>query len=397
VINDKVAAPPAADRETRHTTLRAMIAVIACSGLVGLAFGYSLPLLSIIMENDGINSFLIGLSTAAESAAIIIFGPIVPRIIGALGLRNAMFAATAVGVVSLGALAFFDPLYAWFPLRFVLGGAIFLVLIASDIWVTQGAAARLRGRMIAIYGTAITGGMALGPMLVALIGSEGSLPIFIGAAIFASAVLPLLFAYGPAPAMEQLGKLRPLIVMLALPLLVVAVFAFGVINSSALSLLPVFGLHLQMNEQIAAILLSVLVAGSILLQFPIGWLADRIDRRRVLMLCAVVGTVAAVLLPISLDTVWAMWICLFVIGGSMVGLYTVSLTILGDRYTGGELAAAVTLFAMILAGGSTLGPLMGGGAIELWDPYGFNVLIIAAFSLVILLGLFLAIRRRGNT
>ena len=40
---------------------------------------------------------------------------------------------------------------------------------------------------------------------------------------------------------------------------------------------------------------------------------------------------------------------------------------------------------------------MGGGAIELWDPYGFNVLIIAAFSLVILLGLFLAIRRRGNT
>ena len=397
MTQDKVAAPPAADRETRHTTLRAMIAVIACSALVGLAFGYSLPLLSVVMEKAGINSFLIGLSAASESAAIILFGPFVPRIIGALGLRNAMFMSTLVGVVALGALAFFDPLYVWFPLRSVLGGAIFLVLIASDIWITQGASAERRGRMIAIYGTAITGGMALGGPLVALIGSEGRLPIFLGAAILAGAILPLLIAYGPAPAMEQAGRLRPLTLWLAMPLLVAAVFAFGVIHSSALSLLPVFGLHLQMPEQTSVILPSILVAGSILLQFPIGWLADRIERLRVLMLCAVAGTVAAVLLPFSLDADWAMWLCLFVIGGSMVGLYTVSLTILGDRYTGGELAAAVTLFAMILAGGSTLGPLIGGGAIELWDPYGFNVLIIGAFCLVPLLGFFLAIRRRSGT
>lgn len=374
-----------------------MIAVIACAGLVGFTFGYTLPLLSIIMEKDGIGSTLIGLSAASESAAILLFGLFVPRLIGALGLRNAMFVGTLVGAVALGALAFFEPLYAWFPLRFVLGGTIFLVLIASDIWVTQGSSAARRGRMIGIYGTAITGGMALGALLVGLIGSDGTLPIFIGAAIYAGAALPLAFAYGPAPAMQEAGKLYPRTLLLATPLLAAAVFAFGVIDSSALSLLPVFGLHLGMTVQNSTILVTVLVAGSILLQFPIGWLADRIDRVHVLLICAVAGTVAAIFLPISLGSDWAMWICLFIIGGSMVGLYTVSLAILGARYTGGELAAAITLFAMILAIGSTLGPLIGGAAIAVWDPYGLNVLIIGAFCLVLALALFLGIRRRSRT
>ncbi|MDA0228682.1 MAG: MFS transporter [Proteobacteria bacterium] len=397
MTQEKVATLLAADGEIRQTTVRAMIAVIACAGLVGLTFGYTLPLLSIIMEKAGIGSTLIGLSAASESAAILLFGPLVPRMIGALGLRNAMFVGILIGAVALGALAYFDPLYVWFPLRFVLGGTIFLVLIASDIWVTQGASAARRGRMIGIYGTAITGGMAVGALLVGLIGSDGTLPIFIGAAIFASAVLPLAFAYGPAPAMEAAGKLRPRTVLLATPLLVAAVFAFGIIDSSALSLLPVFGLHLGMNEQTSTVLVTVLVAGSILLQFPIGWLADRIDRMHVLLICAVAGTVAAIFLPISLGHDWAMWICLFVVGGSMVGLYTVSLAILGARYTGGELAAAITLFAMILAIGSTIGPLIGGGAIDIWDPFGLNVLIIGAFCLVLALALFLGIRRRNGT
>ena len=152
-----------------------------------------------------------------------------------------------------------------------------------------------------------------------------------------------------------------------------------------------------MNEQTSAVLVTVLIAGSILLQFPIGWLADRIDRMHVLRMCAVAGTVAAIFLPISLGSDWAMWICLFIVGGSMVGLYTVSLAILGARYSGGELATAVTLFAMIFAVGSTVGPLIGGAAIDVWDPYGLNVLIIGAFCLVLALAIFHGIRKRSGT
>lgn len=373
-----------------------MLAVIACTGLIGITFGYSLPLLSIIMEKAGIDSTMIGLSAASESAAILIFFPFVPRLIIALGLRRAMFAAICIGVLSLGALAFFDPRIAWFPLRFILGGSIFLVLIASDVWVTQGASTRRRGRMIAVYGTSITGGMAIGSSLVSIIGTEGTLPIFIGAAILAGAILPLLLAYGPAPTMEQTGKIRTASLLRAIPLVAAGVFAFGVIHVSALSLLPVYGLHLNMSEQASTLLVTLLIAGSIILQFPVGWLSDHMDRHRVLQICAVAGTSAALGFPFTIGVDWIMWICLFVLGGSISGLYTVSLAILGDRYKGGELAGAITLVAMIFAIGSTIGPLVSGSAIDLWDPYGLNVIIVAALFPVLALAIMWSGRRRGT-
>ena len=387
--------PPGTD--SSHTTLRAMLAVIVCAGLVGIAFGYSLPLLAIIMERQSIGALLIGLSAASESAAILLFGPFVPRILGVLGLRGTMFLATLISPLALCALAFSDPLYTWFPLRFVLGGAIFLVLIASDIWVTQGAKPARRGRMVAIYGTAITSGMAIGSILVPIVGTEGNFPIYVGAAILATAGLPLLLAYGPAPAMECTGRLRAFALILTMPVLFVAVLAFGVIHSGAISLLPILGLHLGMTVQISSLLVTAFVIGSIVLQFPIGWLADYIDRMRMLLACTLVGGVAAIILPFSIGTNWLMWISLFMIGGTVVSLYTISLTILGDLYRGGELATAVSLIAMTLAVGETFGPLIGGGAIEAWDPYGLNLMIIGAYCMVLVLVLALNIRRRRDT
>jgi MFS family permease len=398
VSEDRTAAESAAPqhREAPQTTLRAMLAVIACTGIIGITFGYSLPLLAIIMENAKISSTMIGLSAASESVAILIFGPFAPRLIGALGLRNTMFAAVLVGTLSLGALAFTDPHTVWFPLRFILGGTIFLVLIASDIWVTQGSTKARRGRMIAIYGTSITGGMAVGTLLVPLIGSDGTLPILIGGAILASGALPLFLAHGPAPAMGQAVKLNSRALMLVAPLLLAGVFAFGVVDSSALSLLPVFGLHLDMEVQASTRLLTFLVAGSILLQLPTGWLSDHMDRHHVLKICAVAGTAAAIAFPFSIGADWAMWISLFVLGGAISGLYTVSLAIIGDRYQGGELAVAVVLIAMVFAVGSTLGPFISGVAIDLWDPYGLNVIMVAALFPVLALAIMWGGRRRGT-
>ncbi|PPR27961.1 MAG: putative MFS-type transporter YcaD [Alphaproteobacteria bacterium MarineAlpha10_Bin1] len=398
MTEDRTAADSAAphDSEAPQTTLRAMLAVIVSTGIIGLTFGYSLPLLAIIMENANISSTMIGLSAASESAAILIFGRFAPRLISALGLRKTMFVAISIGVISLGAVAFTDPYTVWFPLRFILGGTIFLSLIASDIWVAQGSSTPRRGLMIAIYGTSITGGMAAGTLLVPLVGSDGTFPILIGAAILAGAALPLLITYGPAPAMAQAVKLNARALLLVAPLLVAGVFAFGVVDSSALSLLPVFGLHLDMSELESTRLLTFLVAGSILLQLPIGWLSDHMDRHSVLKICAVTGTAAAIVFPFTIGADWAMWISLFVLGGAISGLYIVSLAIVGDRYHGGELAVAVVLIAMIFAVGSTLGPLVSGAAIDLWDPYGLNVIIVAALIPVLALAIMWSGRRRST-
>lgn len=375
--------------------MRAVFAVIACTALVGLTFGYSLPLFAIMMEKQGISAMLIGLSAGSESVAILLIGPLVPRLFSAFGLRGPMIGGVILGVVMIGALAFFDPLYVWFPLRFVLGAAIFVLLIASDIWVTQGAGPTRRGRMIAIYGAAITGGIACGPLIVPLTGTEGAVPFVVCAGMLALSLLPLLVAYGPAPGMSEHSG-RGLVSLLgAVPVLVMAVLSFGLIDSAVLSLLPVYGLHIGMTEARAVLLVTVLVAGSIVLQLPIGWLADRIDKYRLLVGCAVMGLVAAIVFPFVIEFEGLLWLSLLGLGGGMVGMYVVSLAILGDLYKGRDLAAAIAGFAMILAVGSTSGAVISGALMRLWDPYGLNLVLIAAFGLTVVTASARRLSRRG--
>jgi len=362
--------------------------VITVAGIVGLTFGYTLPLLSLIMENNKIDPTLIGFSAATESAAILIVGPFVPRIIRALGLRKIISIAILVGVAALCCIALTDPLWDWFPLRFILGGAIFIVFIASDIWVTEGSTNRRRGLVLAIYGTAVTTGIALGPLLIPLVKYHNTFSVFIGAIILASSLLPLIFVNNFRPHIHKLDGKQTFTILKSIPIILAAALVFGIVDSSALSLLPIFALHLGSGEAESVRLVSFLVAGAIFLQLPIGWLSDRFNRRLVIELCALGGGAASITFYFVIGFDWAIWVCLFVIGGTSAALYTVSLAKLGDSYTGGNLATAISIIAMIFAIGSTTGPIVGGIAITLWDPYGLNMVIIGSFLLVCLTCMF---------
>lgn len=382
--------------ERSHSSIHDMLLVILVAGIVGLTFGYTLPLLSLIMERDSIGPTLIGISAATESAAILLIGPLVPGIIRALGLRRIMSMAIIVAIITLCGIGATDPLLEWFPLRFVLGGAIFIVLIASDIWITEGATKRRRGLMLAIYGTSVTTGIAIGPLLVPLVSDYGSLSILIGAIILASSLVPLILVNGFYPTMQKLDRKQAFKILKAIPIILTAALVFGMVDSSVLSLLPVFGLHLGIGEDKAVQLVSFFVAGAVFLQLPIGWLSDQFGRQLLIQLCALSGGAASITFYFVTNIYWASWGCLFIIGGTSAALYTVSLAKLGDSYSGGNLATAISIIAMIFAVGSTAGPIVGGIAISLWDPYGLNMVIIGSFVLVCLASILVRSTKRTS-
>ncbi|MGD9538167.1 MAG: MFS transporter [Alphaproteobacteria bacterium] len=379
--------PSESDAEQPHTTLRAIICVIISVAFFGLAYGYSLPVLSLIMERGGVSSTVIGLNTATSAAAVLLFGPLVPRLLGRFGLRLSIFASILLSVVLIPPIAVTEPLYAWFPLRFALGAAIFSALIAADIWVTQGASAKTRGRLVGLYGASVAGGIAAGPLLVALTGSEGYAPFICAGVLLAMALVPMLFAYGPQPSVAhtQSPRLRSFVV--AVPVATLSVLIFGVMDPSILSLLPIYGLRLGMGEQQAVRLVSLVMAGSVLLQPLIGYFADRFSKVGVLIFLGALGCAAAVLLPLCFHVDAVLYPALFVLGGSVSGLYVVSLAILGDRFVGGALAAAVTVFTMLVSAGATIGPVLAGAAMRAYDPEGFPATIAAAMLLVPAVGL----------
>ncbi len=129
---------------------------------------------------------------------------------------------------------------------------------------------------------------------------------------------------------------------------------------------------------------GTVLSGNILFQIPIGMWADRADRRLVLLVCALTGLVGILAIPFVTHSLVLFAPTLFIFGGVVVGLYTVGLTLLGERFKGADLASANAAFVMMYSIGALVGPPLSGAAMDLWDPHGLILSMAGLCGLYVL-------------
>lgn len=370
---------------------RSLAAVIASVAVSGLCFGLTSPLLTLILERQGVGAVLIGLSAATSSLAVLVVGPFVPALAARLGTLGALYAAVGVAVATLLLLPLFPNVYAWFPIRFALGGAIAVQWIASEIWINRLATDTGRGTTVGIYAMLFSVGFAVGPLLIVVAGSTGWAPFLAAAGLLAAAVLPLLTAHGLAPAIVARGGGGLLTVAKRAPVLLASAWTCGALAMSVVALLPIYGLRSGLTEGAVVAMVSVFLIGNAALQIPIGWLSARMPRRRLFAGLAVLGILGPVLLAPALQAGFALWILLFLWGGTVIGFYTVALVSLGERFPGAEIAAANAAFVMVFEFGSVTGPALTGAALAAWTPHG---LVVALAGVCVVFLMMLGLLRR---
>ena len=364
----------------RRLSLAAVIASLAAGGLM---WGFTLPLLALILERDGVGTALNGLNAAVASLAILLAGPFLPRIIRAIGLLPSLHIGIAVIAGAILLMAVFPGLGPWFLLRFVFGLGAVLYWVGSETWINTVAREENRGRVMGVYMTAWAAGLAGGPLIIAAIGIDGILPFLIGAGLMAAAAVPLVLARRLAPSIPSTRPIRLRQVVLLAPAVMAAIAAAGFTDMAIITLYPLYALRSGFGQDAAVVMLSVYMAGSLALQLPIGWLADHLDRRRILMFCAGVGVVSPLMLPFVLHIEAVLWPLLFLWGGAVVGLYTVGLTLLGQSFPAAHLARAVAVFIMFYTTGGVIGPVVAGGAMEVAGPSGLPFALAAACAVLL--------------
>ena len=150
--------------------------------------------------------------------------------------------------------------------------------------------------------------------------------------------------------------------------------------------MPLYGLHAGMQERAALFLVTVFMAGNVVLQMPIGLLADRFGRRTLLAGCAVASALGPLLLPVCLDTPVWLGLLLFLWGGTLYAFYSQGIALLGEQFPAAELAAANTVFVMVYCAGGVIGPSLGGFAMDHWPQAGL-LAILSGAPLLMLVGL----------
>jgi len=377
------------------TDMRSIFAAIASITAVGTGLGLSGPLLSLIMEQQGVSSTLIGANTSVAGIAAIVSVPFVTMISRRFGVVNTMILNIVLAASLLLAFFFFNPVPEWFLIRFLFSCNLAMIFVLSEFWINHAANEKNRGMILGIYGTVLSVGFAVGPAIVSFVGIDGIMPFIIGSALIAVAILPALYAKQGQPVMQETEKtpsIWPYIFLV--PMATAAGFIFGAVEQAELSLLPVYATRFGYNEAQAALVLTVTGIGNVVFQIPLGISSDKVkDRRTILALCAGTGLLGSIALPFAVQNLYVLYFNVFLWGGVVGGMYTVGLAHLGSRLTGTDLAQANAAFVMCYAVGMTVGPQLVGLFMDIFGPNGFAIGIGLFFAIFILLYL---VRRQAH-
>jgi MFS family permease len=364
-------------RTQPHTL--ALAAVLSTSFGVGLIFGFQPPLMALVLERAGASSFEIGAVTSISTLAVMLCGPLYPGAIRRLGLRRAIILGIAVSTAVLIVMPLLPGFQGWLLLRFVTGCALGLEWIASEIWLNRLSTDQTRGTVMGTYATVFAAGVMAGPLLLQLTGTIGWRPFGVGALSLALTALPILAARDSSAGDDgPRGRLQWLRIARAAPVVMLAALIAGLVESAYVSLLPVFALLRGLDEHSALLLVTVFLAGNVILQLPIGRVGDRLGRQRVLALCAGVCVIGPILLSAVMGVSWLVWPLLLLWGGTMYGFYTQGLALLGESYPHAELADANTVFVVVYCAGGIVGPSLGGFAMDVWPANGLLVFLSVA-------------------
>jgi MFS family permease len=375
---------------------RNLIAVTAAMAATSLIYGLSVPLLSLILRDRGVGGVLIGSQAAIQSVAILLVSPFLPRFMSKIGPAVLMLGAILVSLVAFLLLAVFPGMLAWFALRFAIGAAGSVLWVCGEAWINQIAEDSSRGRVVAIYSMAVSAGFALGPAVLSLTGTRGLSPFIVSGAVMLLSALPLLMVLRDSPRLtgERTGGLLGYFRLAPVAMLLCALFAAA--DGILISFLPLYGKDVGLSEAQALHLIMFFGIGGIAGQIPIGWLADHVDRMLLATVCTFLTLVTTLAMPLVISIQPWNLLYMFVLGAVLAGVYTIALVIIGEQFTGADLAAASALFGVMWGAGTVVGPQLGGLAYDQFPPHGVP-LALAVLTLILLPSPLMAwIRRRAD-
>jgi MFS family permease len=345
------------------------------------------PLVALRAEAAGVSTTWNGILAAVPSLAILLVGSSFPLIIRKLGVLQSFYLSTGFAVVSTLLFPLFSNYWIWFLLRFGMGALLGLQWVVSESWINNLASGPRRGTILGIFVSVFSGGLALGPLVLSFVGSEGYLPFAVCSALLIVCGLPLPLAKRPQVSGDDALPPSIISILRTAPGENFAGFINGASWGTQLSLLPLYAIHSGAEPGWALQLLTGICVGSLACQPVVGRLIDRFSPAHVLAVCGAAQLLICAVLAQSISSDMVIWPLVFAWGAAVGGMYTAGLSGLGSKFAAGDLPAASTGFTMVWEIGALCGPAITGAAMQVWDPHGLAVVLAALGSFLLLASL----------
>ncbi|WP_370158171.1 MFS transporter [Salipiger bermudensis] len=356
--------------------------------LIMLGNGMQFTLIGLRGDIEGFSAGALAVITSGYYIGFLSGARVTPILIRRVG-HVRVFAALG-SIMSAGLIAFplITETWAWTPLRLILGFCMSGVYVAAESWLNHAATNDTRGKILSAYMIAQTLGV-IGAQWLLTFGDAATSVLFIVASILVSLSFgPILLSATPTPAVSVARPMSLRQLFGIAPLATVGTFFLGSIYATQSGMGAVFGTQIGLPTPQIAFFVAMLFAGALFLQYPIGWLSDVLDRRKLIFAAAAMGAGACALGLITDGRSEMLFVAAFLAGGVTTPLYSLFLAYANDDLPADDMPAASGGLVFIFGLGAIAGPLLSGWAMQSLGPHGFWLVLTLTFAGIALYALY---------
>jgi MFS family permease len=346
----------------------ALIVAVAILQLAGGLMGVRIPL---AFTADGHSRTALGLVAASYSAGFMMGAMVATALLARVGHIRVYAACAAIFAVTTLSLHFTSDVWSWGLARMIAGMAVALMFAAIESWMNFSIGTRVRGEVMSVYMVLTKGALALGPFFAFGYAPAEAEPWMIAAALAALSMVPICFTAAEQPDPPKAQPLALVEQFATAPAAVIGSFGAGLVNGGVLALAPLYAAQ-HYGPNAAAEFYSAAFTGSLLLQWPAGRLSDRIDRRLVIAMLALLAALSAFALAMWSGRLlnWSAVLLFFLWGAGALSFYGIAVAHMADRAEPGKLAQSAAGLLFVWAAGSIIGPMIMGPLVDWFDVAG---------------------------
>ena len=311
-----------------------------------------------------------------------------PRLMGSVGHSRAFAAFTASGAIGLMAhMLVIDPL-AWALMRVASGLCVAGCYTVVEAWLQAKVNNETRGRTMGVYRVVDMTGSLAAQMIIGVLTPASYVSYNLLAILCCAALLPLTLTTTPQPQTPDSPRLRPKLAVSRSPLAAAGVIVAAISSASFRMVGPLYGQEVGLVPEEIAYFLSAFVLGGALAQYPVGWLADKYDRRWVLiwLSIAAIGSSAITVFSTGLGTL-GIFLTAGLFGLTTFPIYSVASAHAHDFANDDERVELSAALMFFFALGAIAAPLLASVLIDLYGPAALFGMIAIGHALLVVFGL----------
>lgn len=363
-----------------------LISLVAISGF---SQGMILPLLAIILEQNGVSSSVNGLHATGLYIGVLIASPFMEKPMRRFGFKPIIVYGGLLVIISMALFPLWEALWFWFILRMLIGIGDNMLHFGTQTWITTTSSKESRGRDIAYYGLFFGIGFTLGPLMTRLLSVNEALPFLLSAFLSMLVWSMLIFVRNKWPEEDvntshgsnsfkrfiQTGKIAWVALLPA--------FGYGFLEATLHGIFPVYGLRIGHDVETLSLIIPCFAAGSVISQLPLGILSDRFGRRKILISVLSAGSVCFFLATFFETSAIALFIS-FTLAGIFVGsLFSLSISYLADILPRSLLPTGNIMTGVAFSIGSISGPYLGGVFIQIIPGVSFFYVLVGMLLVIL--------------